>query len=85
MASAGVALIIASKNVPSSISSDTGWTVFCAGGLLLVLGSPLLGKAQYETGLVTSADRYGHRCAGHRAGGLVDAHGDGVLRHSSAL
>ena len=43
LASAGVMLIIASKNLPSSITADSGWTVFYAGGLLLVIGSLLLG------------------------------------------
>ena len=43
LAIAGVMLIIASKNLPSSISADSGWTVFYAGGLLLVIGSLLLG------------------------------------------
>ncbi|HZD55847.1 MAG TPA: hypothetical protein VE136_03940 [Anaerolineales bacterium] len=41
LASAGVVLIIASKNLPSSTPEATGWNVFYLGGLLLVIGSLL--------------------------------------------
>jgi hypothetical protein len=43
VASAGVVLIIASKNLPSSTSAEAGWDVFYLGGLLLVVGSLLFG------------------------------------------
>lgn len=43
VASAGVVLIIASKNLPSSITEDAAWNVFYSGGLLLVIGSLLFG------------------------------------------
>jgi hypothetical protein len=44
VASAGVVLIIASKNPPLSWTSDaTGWAVFDVGILLLVVGSLLFG------------------------------------------
>lgn len=43
IASAGVVLIIASKNLPSSTPEETGWNVFYLGGLLLVTGSLLFG------------------------------------------
>ncbi len=43
LASAGVVLIIASKNLPSSTPEETGWNVFYLGGLLLVIGSLLFG------------------------------------------
>ena len=43
VASAGVVLIIASKNLPSSTSAQAGWALFDVGGLLLVVGSLLFG------------------------------------------
>ena len=43
LASAGVVLIIASKNLPSDTPEETGWNVFYLGGLLLVIGSLLFG------------------------------------------
>lgn len=43
VASVGVVLIIASKNLPSNISEDAAWNVFYSGGLLLVIGSLLFG------------------------------------------
>jgi hypothetical protein len=44
LASAGVVLIIASKNPPLSwTSAETGWAVFDVGMLLLVVGSLLFG------------------------------------------
>jgi hypothetical protein len=43
VASVGVVLIIASKNLPSSITEDAAWNVFYSGGLLLVIGSLLFG------------------------------------------
>jgi len=44
LASAGVVLIIASKNPPLSwTSAETGWDVFDVGVLLLVVGSLLFG------------------------------------------
>jgi drug/metabolite transporter (DMT)-like permease len=44
VASAGVVLIIASKNPPLSWTSDaTGWAVFDVGLLLMVVGSLLFG------------------------------------------
>lgn len=43
LASVGVVLIIASKNLPSSTPEETGWNVFYLGGLLLVIGSLLFG------------------------------------------
>jgi hypothetical protein len=43
LASAGVVLIIASKNLPSSTSAEAGWAVFYLGMLVLVVGSLLFG------------------------------------------
>jgi hypothetical protein len=43
LASAGVVLIIASKNLPSSTPEETGWNVFYLGGFLLVIGSLIFG------------------------------------------
>jgi hypothetical protein len=43
LASAGVVVIIASKNLPSGTPEETGWNVFYLGGLLLVIGSLLFG------------------------------------------
>jgi hypothetical protein len=43
VAGAGVALVIASKNLPASVSEEVGWTLFYAGGILLVVGSLLIG------------------------------------------
>lgn len=43
LASAGVVLIIASKNLPSGTPEETGWNVFYLGGLLLVIGTLLFG------------------------------------------
>jgi hypothetical protein len=54
VASAGVVLIILSKNVPSGISEDVGWALFDVGGLLLVTGSLLLGivAVRHKAGFV---------------------------------
>jgi hypothetical protein len=43
LASAGVVLIIASKNLPASTSAEAGWNLFYLGMLLLVVGSLLIG------------------------------------------
>ena len=43
LASAGVVLIIASKNLPSNTSAEAGWAVFDVGISLLVVGSLLFG------------------------------------------
>jgi len=43
LASAGVVLIIASKNLPSRTPEETAWNVFYLGGFLLVIGSLLFG------------------------------------------
>jgi len=43
LASAGVVLVIVSKNLPSSTSAEAGWDVFYLGMLLLVVGSLLFG------------------------------------------
>jgi len=43
LASAGVVLIIASKNLPSSTSAEAGWNLFYLGMLVLVVGSLLFG------------------------------------------
>jgi hypothetical protein len=43
VASAGVVLIIASKNLPSNTSAEAGWAVFDVGISLLVVGSLLFG------------------------------------------
>lgn len=49
LASAGVALVIASKNLPSSISEEAAWNVFYLGGFLLVIGSLLFGIVVLRT------------------------------------
>ena len=49
LASAGVVLIIASKNLPSSTSAAAGWAVFDVGGLLLVVGALLFGIVAVRT------------------------------------
>jgi hypothetical protein len=46
---AGLVLVIASKNVPSSISEEAAWNVFYLGGTLLVLGSLLIGVVVLRT------------------------------------
>jgi hypothetical protein len=43
LASAGVVMIIASKNLPSSTSAEAGWNLFYLGMLVLVVGSLLFG------------------------------------------
>ncbi len=43
IASAGVVFIIASKNVPASVSDEAAWNVFYLGGFLLIIGSLLFG------------------------------------------
>lgn len=43
LASAGVVLIIVSKNLPSNQSETVGWALFDVGGLLLVVGCLLFG------------------------------------------
>ena len=50
LASAGVVLIITSKNLPSSTSEEVGWALFDVGGLLLVVGSLLFGIVVLRTG-----------------------------------
>jgi hypothetical protein len=53
VASAGVVLIIASKNPPLTWTSDaTGWAVFAAGVLLVVVGSLLFGIVALLVGKV---------------------------------
>ncbi len=52
LASAGVVLIIASKNLPSSTPEETGWNVFYLGGLLLVIGSLLFGSVASRKSLL---------------------------------
>lgn len=49
LASAGVVLIITSKNLPSSTSEEVGWALFDVGGLLLVVGSLLFGIVALRT------------------------------------
>jgi len=44
IASAGVVLIIASKNLPSGTPEATGWNLFYLGGFFLVIGSLLFGS-----------------------------------------
>ena len=50
VAGAGVVVIIVSKNLPSSVSDDTGWAIFYAGGLLLLVGLLLLGAVASRAG-----------------------------------
>jgi hypothetical protein len=59
LASAGVVLIIASKNLPSSTSAEAGWALFDVGGLLLVVGSLLFGIVALVVGKAWSS---GLRC-----------------------
>ena len=49
LASAGVVLIIVSKNLPSDTSETVGWALFDVGGLLLVVGCLLFGIAALRT------------------------------------
>jgi hypothetical protein len=49
LASAGVVLVIVSKNLPSSTSAETGWDLFYLGMFLLVLGSLIFGTVAVWT------------------------------------
>lgn len=49
LAGAGSVVVIASKNVPSSISEEAAWNLFYLGASLLVLGSLLLGIVVLRT------------------------------------
>jgi len=50
VASAGVVLIIASKNLPSNTLAEAGWDVFYLGMLVLVVGSLLFGTVALLVG-----------------------------------
>jgi hypothetical protein len=52
LASAGVVLIIASKNLPASTPEETGWNL---GGLLLVIGSLLFGTVALRKSWILGA------------------------------